>query len=259
MRLRRLDLDATWLLADGGSGLLVDPWLVGSEVDGFGWFNEQWHATPAVSPGAVDGYDAIVVTQGYTDHCHRATLEALREVPILATPRAEARLRRELPGRAVERLPRIVDGSPARVGPLAIAFLDPGRRMDPVYYALWVQGPGGTVLLAPHGFRPTDAQRAAMGPVDGLITCCSTFRLPAWLGGEVSPGLDAAAALADAVGARVVLATHDEDKPARGIVKRLARTRYPDEAAIRARLGHRFVALGLDPEGWRLDAAPPTG
>lgn len=258
MQLRRLDLDATWLLRDAGTGLLVDPWLVGSEVDGFGWFNEQWHATPAVQPDAVDGYDAIVVTQGYTDHCHKATLEALRPLPLLATPRAAARLRRELPGREVEVLPRIVDGPPTRVGSLAIAFLDPGRRMDPVYYALWVQGPGGTVLLAPHGFRPTDAQRAAMGPVDVLITCCSTFRLPAWLGGEVSPGLDAAAALADAVGARAVLATHDEDKPARGVVKRVARTHYPDEAEIRARLGPRFVALGLDAEGWTLPARVPA-
>jgi L-ascorbate metabolism protein UlaG (beta-lactamase superfamily) len=44
LSIQRLNMDNTWWVNWGGTSLLLDPWLIGSEVDGFSWFNEQWHA-----------------------------------------------------------------------------------------------------------------------------------------------------------------------------------------------------------------------
>ena len=44
--IRRLNMDTSWQLEWDGTNIIVDPWLTGSEIDGFSWFNEQWHTTP---------------------------------------------------------------------------------------------------------------------------------------------------------------------------------------------------------------------
>ena len=238
-------MDATWLFRAGDSGLIVDPWLVGSEIDGFRWFNEQWHATPPVPPEKVEGYTAVAVSQSYTDHCHRPTLEALRPVPLLATPKAAARLAKELPGRELTVLPNAVDGGWHSLGALEVAYLDPGRRMDPVYYGLIIRDGDQAAGYFPHGFTLTPAQLSALDGLsfDAVVTSFSLFQLPSFLGGAVNPGIEAGIRLVEQLGPRHVFQTHDEQKHGRGLVKRIARTIYPPADTLSRRTGGRFVDL----------------
>ena len=57
--LQRLNMDSSWHLAAGSTGLVLDPWLVGSEVDVARWFNEQWHETEPVAIADVPPHNAI--------------------------------------------------------------------------------------------------------------------------------------------------------------------------------------------------------
>ena len=65
MKLTRINPDHSWLLETPGLRLVVDPWLLGPEIDGFGWFHTQ-HLPQAAWPIAALGpLDAIVITQPF--------------------------------------------------------------------------------------------------------------------------------------------------------------------------------------------------
>ena len=95
LTLRRLNMDSSWALSWAGTTILIDPWLLGSEVDGFSWFNEQWHVTAPVPVDTIGEYQAILISQAYSDHCHQQTLMELQTVPFIATPSASKRLERD--------------------------------------------------------------------------------------------------------------------------------------------------------------------
>jgi L-ascorbate metabolism protein UlaG (beta-lactamase superfamily) len=216
MRLQRANLDATWILTLGGRRLLIDPWLVGSEVDGHPLFSEQWHVHACMAPGDVGPIDAIVLSQPFDDHCHRATLERLPKVPILAVPAADDRLTNW--GFASERRVRISDTD---WGALQLHHLRPSA-LDPTHGALRLEGADGSVLIAPHGLRAS----TPVAPVDVLLVTHTTYALPFFLGGTVNLGDAAAQDLARRTGARRVIDTHSEPKRARGLVAALARPTY---------------------------------
>ncbi len=65
-----------------------------------------------------------------------------------------------------------------------------------------------------------------------LLSPFNSYRLPAILGGVVAPGLAGLERLMSQVAPRVVLATHDEDKHARGMIARLARVERFTEARL---------------------------
>mmetsp|Transcript_52794 Transcript_52794/g.98878 ORF Transcript_52794/g.98878 Transcript_52794/m.98878 type:complete len:326 (+) Transcript_52794:37-1014(+) len=75
-----------------GQRLLIDPLLVGSLV----FFGQRWafrgrrQRQDGPRPEDVSKqFDAIVLTQGLDDHCHRPTLEMVdRRVPVIANPSA---------------------------------------------------------------------------------------------------------------------------------------------------------------------------
>ncbi|MEM9329124.1 MAG: hypothetical protein AAGA85_25900, partial [Bacteroidota bacterium] len=92
LRIRRLNMDTSWQLVWNDTSIILDPWLVGSEVDGFSWFNEQWHTTPPVPIDDLGSYDALVVSQSYSDHCDEETLDLLPASPIYGSPKAVKRL-----------------------------------------------------------------------------------------------------------------------------------------------------------------------
>ena len=48
-----------------GIRLVIDPWLEGTEVDYFAWFNTQWLRTPPVPYCDVPAFDAVLITQKY--------------------------------------------------------------------------------------------------------------------------------------------------------------------------------------------------
>ena len=229
LQLNRLNMDSSWKLSWGNLSMLIDPWLIGSEVDIAKWFNEQWHATKPVHPDDCGAYQLIAVTQSYSDHCHEMTLRALDEkVPIWVTPKAGKRLESEGFGPRLKAIPNWLEGPASEAG-LELGYLDPGRKMDPVYYAFVVARDANAMVYAPHGFKLSDAQMESLQDyeVEVLITTFMTYKLPALLGGMVNPGLGAAAELANQLKPKHIIPTHDEPKTAKGLVGRLARIRRP--------------------------------
>lgn len=239
--LQRLNMDTSWHLSWSGTGLVFDPWLVGSEVDGFKWFNEQWHTTEPVAPHAVPAFDAIVISQSYADHCHYPTLTAMvADRPVLGVERAQPGLRKHLAERELRLVPERPEA--VEVGALQVSCLRPDRRLDPIYYAIVVQREREAIVYCPHGFVPTAEHRAQLEGLEvrALLTTFTDFRLPAVLGGHVSPGLDNVHALVAALRPRAVLNCHDEDKRAQGLVSRLAKVERADLDRIRLD-GARFI------------------
>ena len=43
LSVKRLNLDSSWSIDFNSVNFIVDPWLIGSEIDGFKWLNEAWH------------------------------------------------------------------------------------------------------------------------------------------------------------------------------------------------------------------------
>ena len=243
--LRRLNMDSSWALTWAGSTILIDPWLVGSEVDGFSWFNEQWHATPPVAIDDIGAYQSILISQSYSDHLHAETLKVLQKVKYITTPSAVRRIRKEMPGSEIYVLPELCTGHWLEEGALKLAYLDPGRMIDPIYNGVVIRHQQQVIVYFPHGFTLNACQLELLQEYETLvlITSFSRFRLPAFLGGAVNPGKDNALKLVEALNPRKVVHTHDENKHARGLVKKIAKVEYPDPALLEASMGGRFVYL----------------
>ncbi|MEM9326435.1 MAG: MBL fold metallo-hydrolase [Bacteroidota bacterium] len=249
LRIRRLNMDTSWQLVWDDTSIILDPWLVGSEVDGFSWFNEQWHTTAPVPIKDLGSYDALVVSQSYSDHCHEETLDLLPASPIYGSPKAVKRLSESM-GKRLTTLPDFEGGEWQEVGPISLAYLDPGRKLDPVYYGIVIRHKDQVVLYAPHGFTPTQHQLDLLSSyhVTLLITSFSLFRLPGFMGGDVNPGMAKARTLVETLRPSKVVHTHDEEKRARGLVKKIARVVYPDYDLLKKDFPNTFVYLGEDYE-----------
>ena len=61
-----------------------------------------------------------------------------------------------------------------------------------------------------------------------LITTLTEFKLPGFMGGKVNPGMDNARKLVEILKPEKIINTHDEEKIAKGLVKRLAKVKYAD-------------------------------
>ncbi len=245
LHIQRLNMDNSWWLDWGGTRLIIDPWLTGSEIDGGRWFNEQWHATPPVSPAQAPPADAILVSQSYNDHCHLDTIGLLPgDLPLLATPKPLARLRKAFPERECRPVPLFPQEEMTLDG-LSIRALAPRRRIDPIYYAVVIRRESEVILIAPHGFELDAGQVASLQHhrIRLLITTFATVELPAILGGKVNPGLPNARRLVEQLQPDYVVNTHDEQKHARGIIMKIARTNYPELSNIQLPGPSRFVAI----------------
>lgn len=211
--------------------MILDPWLIGSEVDIAKWFNEQWHATEPIAPADLPSYQYIAVSQSYSDHCHEPTLDAMSDVPVWAVPKAKKRLSNKI-RQGISEIPDLVGGSWAKLGELELALLHPGNRMDPVYYSLVIKeaNSDAAIIYAPHGFALNSEQQKAVSglKIELLITTIMEYKLPALLGGTVNPGLDAAFNLAQQLKPRWIINSHDEQKKAKGLVSKLAKIKWPD-------------------------------
>lgn len=237
LTLQRLNMDTTWLLHWSGRSLLLDPWLVGPEIDGFSWFNKQYHATEPVPLEELPAYDDIIISQSYADHCHLETLRALRQKAILATPKAHAKLSKQSDMRAdLTPLPDLCQGELLALGDLKIGYLAPDRYIDPVYYALVIAKGKDALFYASHGFHllPKHQEVLSSYSIQVLITTFTHFQLPSFLGGLVNPGLPNARALIEQLQPAHVLNTHDEEKHGSGLVGRIAKVIYPDTDALSA-------------------------
>jgi len=234
--LQRLNQDTTWKITIADQTLLLDPWLTGTEIDGFSWFNEQWHATPPVSIEDLGKIDHIVISQPFSDHCHEETLQLLApEIPIAAVAAARKRLEKTFrQSRSFNTIPEYKNGF-LDLGGLRFTQFRTASIIDQVHNALLILGPNGeNIFYAPHGFVPNAQQAAALKqyPIHVLIHTVSEYHLPFFLGGTVNLGLNVLQKLAQILNPRHIVSTHDEQKHAKGLVPKIARTFYPSAVMV---------------------------
>jgi hypothetical protein len=244
MKIRRINMDSSWQLQWGKLNLVIDPWLIGSEIDGFSWLNEQWHTTECLSIDKLGTIDAILISQSYSDHCHIPTLKLIdKEVPIFASPKAYKRLLRNFPERHVILLPQLSKETWVSLGELQFAVFCPANRMDPVYYGLIVRKQNEIITYFSHGFQLSNNQKQAISEFDVkvMFATFSTIEIPKLMGGQVNPGLNNVNELVDELKPEFVFNTHDEKKKARGIVMKLASTDYPDLDLVKLDAPSQFV------------------
>ncbi len=238
-------MDCSWLISLGHCRLLIDPWLEGPEIDVAGWFNSQWHATVPLDYAALPAFDAVLITQQYADHCHLATLKRLQPAHILA-PIAVARvLRKALPDSRLTLFDR--DRRQFQLRGVTVEQWPSERRFAPFYHSYRIYDADQQVLLANHGHTLSTAEHEMMaaGGIDVLLSPFNSYRLPSLFGGEVAPGLPGLKALLASTQPRTVIPTHDEIKPGRGLIPRLARIEAfePEDATRHPWLNQRFMAI----------------
>jgi len=242
MKLQRLNMDSSWWMEINETAFLIDPWLIGSEIDGFNWLNEQWHTTPPVKIKEIPHYDFIVVTQYYSDHCHQNTLRELNPgVTILATAGAYKRIKKELPKRKLILIP---DNETIQFQGIELTSLRPKKMLDPIYYAVIIsKDKDNAFFYSPHGFALTDSQKkvASQLKYDLLMTTFSDFRIPKIMGGHVNPGIKNVEYLNQLLQPKKILNTHDENKKGRGLVLKLAKVVFPDYGVLKERKDMDFI------------------
>jgi L-ascorbate metabolism protein UlaG (beta-lactamase superfamily) len=244
--LQRLNQDTTWKIELNGYQLLQDPWLVESEIDGFSWFNEQWHRTEPVPIEALQDIDCIVVSQPFSDHCHEKTIARLpAHWPIAAVAPARKRLEKTFQKTRDIRTIPTYDAGFLPLGALQLTQFRTASLLDQVHNALLIVSPTQeNIFYAPHGFVANAQQLAWLKdyPIEVLITTASLYKLPFYLGGTVNLGLSAMRKLADQLQPRHVISTHDEQKIAKGLVPRIAQTFYPDAFAVK-KIQSNFIPI----------------
>ncbi len=234
MIIQRLNMDNSWHIQFAGKSIIVDPWLKGVEVDFFPWFNTQWHKTKPLAVSEVPDYDLVLITQKYPDHFHVDTLIELAPKCLLVPDSIAQKVKQILPQAAVWTFD---EADQAGLGPnLRLHHLPSRRRIDPIYDALVLEDGDQSILLATHGYSPSERWTIKfknLPPVKLAFTPFNFYKLPFFLGGVVSPGMPAVKELIRQIRPKHIVATHDEDKHAKGLVHRLAKVTFsPDEAQL---------------------------
>lgn len=235
MIIQRLNLDNTWLLEWGGIRCLIDPWLTGSEIYAGAWFNEQWHATTPVSPDDVPPFDAIIITQVFSDHCHLQTLSQLpADKPIYGDAATCRKIKQKLPDRDCRIISTAIPGDGSPCGALRCRLWSSGRLIPPAFNTLVLTHGQEAVIFAAHGFYPRRRQLEFLRQyqVRLLGASCATIKLPWLFGGAVNPGITNVRNLIEVIRPEVLVDTHDERKHTQGIVMKMAQRESPDFGAL---------------------------
>ena len=227
VKIQRLNMDNSWRIEFGGKSILIDPWLKGVEVDYFGWFNTQWHKTAPKNIGDVNDFDLVIITQKYPDHFHPETLIELNPKSLIVPTSIEKAVKKILPNAHVSSF----QNKPMQLfeGALRIHFLPTKRKIDPIYDALLLEDGTDSVLLATHGYAGYPEWKSyieTMPPIKIAFTPFNLYKLPVFLGGTVAPGLNAVKRLIQHHKPFKVVATHDEDKHAKGLVQKFAKVTF---------------------------------
>ena len=247
IRLQRLNMDTSLFLEIGGYKVLIDPWLEGTEVDFFSWFNTQWHRTAPLSFEELPEFDAVLITQKYPDHFHLQTLKKISPTHIIAPKSLVKKLRKNFPEASLTLVD--AENKQIRVGDVQVTFLPTQRKVDPIYDAFLLDDGKASVFLATHGYEFDDSSKNLIeeaSPCQLLVTPFNRYELPFYLGGTVSPGLNGVEHLCEVLKPKKVMAVHDEDKHAKGLVSKMARiTRPASSEALRKLpwLGERYFEL----------------
>ena len=221
MRIQRLNMDNSWYLEMEGLKLLIDPWLEGTEIDFFPWFNTQWHRTKPIDYSNLPAFDAVLITQKYPDHFHKETLLKINPSLLIVPQSIEKSVQKLLPKAEV-----IVLNKKNQVfekNGVKISFYPTSRKIDPIYDAFLISDGQDAVFVASHGYFLPDSARLENTKVKLLICPFNEFQLPFYLGGTISPGLKGLLHLNERLNPSQIVATHDEDKHAKGIVIKTAK------------------------------------
>jgi hypothetical protein len=222
VKLQRLNLDNSWLLELNNLRVLIDPWLEGVEVDYFPWFNTQWHRVNPVSYSELPEFDLVLITQKYPDHFHKETLQRITPKAIIAPYYLKKQLERILP--ESEKLYFSNKQKSISFSGVEFQWFSANRIIDPIYDAYLISSDIESIFLAPHGYHFKSNQQFSQ-KIDLLITPFNEFKLPFFLGGVVAPGIRGISHLDKVLNPKYIVATHDEDKHAKGIVIKLAKVR----------------------------------
>lgn len=230
MKIQRLNMDNSWRIEFSGKSILIDPWLKGTEVDYFSWFNTQWHKTKPLPSSEVSPFDIVIITQKYPDHFHPETLLELKPKLLMVPKSIEKAVKKLLPDSKVSSF----DTTPTSVLDSAfnIHFIPTKRRIDPIYDALVIENGKESIFLATHGYAnypEWNNYLKKLPPISVAFTPFNLYRLPILLGGTVSPGIEAVERLIKEQNPKKVVATHDEDKHAKGLVTKFAKVTLPPE------------------------------
>lgn len=246
--IQRLNTDTSWRFLWGNTSLLIDPWLLGSEVDGFSWFNEQWHSINPFKIENLGSYQAILISQPFSDHCHEETLKQLEDKPLLATPLATKRLLKTFQKDRIITIPDLLSNNWLSYESLQIAYLKSTKKLSASFDGIVIRKENEQIVYCPHGFDLTPTQISLLNQVETklLLAGFSKFELPFFLGGVVNPGKSNALKLIEALNPKNIVHTHDEDKPSKGIVKRLAKVFYPNFKELEQEFNGRYLYLGED-------------
>ena len=228
---QRLNMDNSFVLNIDGWKVLVDPWLEGTEVDFFGWFNTQWHRTPPMKYEDVPEFDTVLITQKYPDHFHEETLKKLCPTHIIAPKSLINKLNKLLPSSKIDSLDS--NENTIQKNNCKVTFLATSRKIDPIYDAFILDNGKESVFIATHGYqlKPGDSELLKRtSPCQLLISPFNYYKLPFFLGGVVSPGLKGLEHLCENLNPVTIIATHDEDKHAKGLVSAFAKIDRPSSS-----------------------------
>jgi L-ascorbate metabolism protein UlaG (beta-lactamase superfamily) len=244
--IQRLNKDNSWAITLSGTTFLVDPWLTGSEVDYFGWFNTQWHREAPVPLSEVPLYDWIIVTQQFPDHFHIETLLALNPARLIVPPSVKTKAEKLFPSAAVEAVKNPAEEFVA--GGARIRRFRSTALMPPFFDAYALYDDHQTIFLAPHGYSFNARQLTELRklpPVTLLLASANYLRLPFFLGGKIMAGISALEQLVRDTGTSKFATSHDGDKRATGLVPRLSREIRYSVTDIQANtlIGHKYLNL----------------
>jgi len=238
-------MDSSWQISWNGHSILLDPWLIGSETDGFSWFNKQWHATAPAEISSLNSYDSILISQHFSDHCHEETVLKLAEKPVLSSKQGAKRIAKVIDKKRIHILPDLTSHNWLKSGNLEIALLPAPFKLSATFNGIVIKSGSEIIVYCPHGYDLTIAQKEILAQYQTvlLITSFSTFQLPFFLGGMVNPGLKKAKKLVQILNPIKLIATHDEDKHAVGLVKKIAKVNYPTKEYLTSIFREKYLSL----------------
>ena len=244
LSVKRLNLDSSWSIDFNSVNFIVDPWLIGSEIDGFKWLNEAWHIKDPVKIEDLPEFKFLMISQNYEDHCHIETLKKISDKkPIIATELAYKKILKQLPNREITLMQ---ENKKTSFEKLEFISLRPDKILDPIYFAVVIiNNKNEAIFYAPHGFALNNEQLDLINKysVSLLITTFTEFEIPKIMGGKVNPGMDNVYELFNQIKPKNTINTHDEEKKTKGLVSALAKIKYADYDEIESNNSINFIRV----------------
>lgn len=206
----------------------------------------QWHRTAPQPYKNVPAYDCVIITQKYPDHYHEVTLQKLQPKKIIVPASITKKVKRLLPQSEVLCIENMHEAY--SINSCSLVWFKTARKIDPIYDAILLSGKNESIMIATHSFTFSEKQLQQLetyAPVCVLCSPCNLYKLPFFLGGTVAPGIEGLKKLVAQVKPKYIVATHDEDKYAKGIVDIVAKKiRYsPEELKNMNEFKNKFIDI----------------